>query len=125
MLRFNTLAIAVLTCASLAGLGAAMARDTTREPSEQDEWVAIQNAKVSLSEAIARAEQETGGTAVEAALELNNGALAYQIETAQADGRKEVIIDLATGAVLKVAGASEDEDQHVDEDRYEDGGGRE
>lgn len=75
---------------------------------EQDEFAKMA-ASSSLSSAIATAEKETGGKAVEAAFESEDGATVFEVETAKDKTVQRVKIDATTGEVLTVSAAEKSE----------------
>lgn len=93
---------------ALGGGTAALAEDNGQETNH--ELSAVTNAKTSLSQAIAAAEQETGGKAVGAGLENQDGSMAYEIEIAKGS-LQEVLVDLDSGKVIKVMAASAGDDE--------------
>ena len=79
--------------------------------------VAQQNATVSMEQAIAIAEQASGGTKADAEFELEDGVSLYEIEITMADGSEvEVTIDAQSGTVL----SQENEDDKGDDDDDDD-----
>ena len=59
-------------------------------------------ARTSLAQAVRIAERQTGGRAWKAEMERARGAYVYEIETASQDGATEVVVDPASGNVLRV-----------------------
>jgi len=116
---FPATLVAVLT---LAGTGAAFADNNGKETDEQHELSAVTNAKTSLSQATAAAEQETGGKAVGTGLENQEGPLAYEIEIAKGNTLQKVLVDLDSGKVIKVTAANaghEDPGEHEGNSEHE------
>ena len=64
--------------------------------------------RTTLPQAIAAAEQATGGRAIEAGVEHEDGRLTLKVEIQKGTERQEVTINPDTGAVLHVAAADED-----------------
>ena len=75
--------------------------------------------ELTLDEAIAIAEAETGGTALDAEFDTEDGARVIEVEVAMANGEAELIIDPVTGAVLETE-FENGEDDHDDDDEDED-----
>ena len=88
----------------------ANAETTKVERSEAAELAAIEGAKISLADAIAAAEKEFGGKAVEAGIEDENGALAYEIELLGPNGEQKVAVDTQTGKATEMAADAEEGD---------------
>jgi len=79
--------------------GAALAeheRDTKRE-----KIAAVQAAKVPLSEAIALAERASGGKVAKIEIDREEGAVAYEVKTLGSEGKVRLLLDAATGKVLR------------------------
>lgn len=88
--------LAGLVLASV-GSGAAFAagsRDGDREAS------AIATMKVSLSQAITTAEQQTGGKAYDAGVDVDSGKVQIVVETSGPSGVQTVMIDGASGQIV-------------------------
>ncbi len=80
---------------------------------------AQQNAAISMEQAVAIAEQATGGKNSDSEFELEDGVSLYEVSITMADGAEvEVNVDAQSGAVLSQE-AEEDEDDDEDEDEDE------
>lgn len=77
---------------------------------DRNEIASIVAAPTTLGAAIATAEQQAGGKAVEAAVEHENGTFGFEIEVAKDGDVKRVFIDAASGQVVKMAAAEDHED---------------
>ncbi len=99
------LAFASLVTTSLvAGGGAALANGD-----EQREATALQGAKVSLTQAIATAEQQTGGKAYDAGVDVKGGRTRIAVETNGPKGIQTITVDAQNGQVVGAhAGAEAD-----------------
>jgi len=98
------------------GVTLASARDDDNDDAKAR--AALQNAKVTLSQAIAVAEEKVpGGKAIGAGFDIVNGAGSYVVEIDK-DGIQTVFVDPETGNVLKVMtgewGADDDDDSDED-----------
>lgn len=119
MLRSRVIPAAMAAAIALgAASGIAHARDSggSGENDRAQERAAVLNAKTSIVQAIAAAEQETGGKAIDAGLENQNGNMSYEVEVAKGDKVEKVLVDLQTGKVLKVAAADTEHGEHEDQD---------
>jgi uncharacterized membrane protein YkoI len=107
---------AVLLFSTAAGI--AQARDHEHGGQNAEERAAILSAKTSLAQAIATAEQETGGKAIDAGIENEDGNTAFEVKIVKGDAVQKVLIDPQTGKVMKVAaaGAKHGGDEHEDKD---------
>lgn len=77
-------------------------------------------AQTSLAQAIRVAEQQTGGRAKKAELERDRGVYMYEIKTVSKDGSAKVVIDPASGNVVRTAtpwfpGVLDRDDQRKDQ----------
>lgn len=94
---------AVLMAATLGTSALAADRDGNREAT------ALQGAKVSLTQAIATAEQQTGGQAYDAGVAVKGGQTRIAVETNGPKGVQTVTIDAHSGQVVGThAGGEED-----------------
>jgi uncharacterized membrane protein YkoI len=80
---------------------------------DQDEFAELAASSTTLAAAVATAEQHTGGKAIEASFDSEDGTMLFEVEVAKGDAVHKVMIDSASGKVLKVATA---EDGEHDED---------
>jgi uncharacterized membrane protein YkoI len=91
-----------LAAAALVAIGAAtVIAQPTPQPAPR---TAAQPARASLEQAIRAAEQETGGRARKAETERDGGVDAYEIKTVARDRSAKVLVDQASGRVLRVEG---------------------
>jgi len=94
MNAFKTLTVVLLFTA-----GAALAEhggETRRE-----KVAAVEAAKVPLAEAIALAERASGGKVAKIEIDREEGALAYEVKTLGSEGKVRLLLDAATGKVLR------------------------
>jgi uncharacterized membrane protein YkoI len=110
----------------LVGGAALVFAHEVKDDEEAQERAALQNAKITLSEAIAAAEKEVpGGKVIDAEVDIVNGAASYVVEIDK-DGLQTVRVDLETGKALKVIAEADDADDKAtgahdgDEDEDED-----
>ncbi len=100
MLRFKSSVPAMALVIALGSTGAAFAMENEGENSQ--EVTAALAAKTSLTQAIASAEQQTGGRAFSIGLEERDGTHAYKIKVITTDDNvSEVSVDPASGKVLR------------------------
>lgn len=106
MKRIAPFAFAAILAASTAGVAVAKeAHD------DEDDAAALAHAKISLTQAIAAAEQQAGGKAVGAGVDNENGTVRIAVEIADGQGTKTLLVDPQTGQVT----ASHDGGDHEDE----------
>jgi uncharacterized membrane protein YkoI len=84
---------------------------------DADEYAGAAQLRTTLAAAIGAAEQATGGTAIEAGLDDEDGKALYEIELAAADGTiHKAHVGAASGKVVKTAAGVDDEHgEHEDE----------
>jgi len=100
--------IAVLALAGLLAAGA-IAGTAIAAQNEDQEATALQGAKVTLAQAIATAEQQTGGKAYDAGVDAKGGQTRIVVETNGPKGVQTVAIDAQSGQVVGGhAGGEED-----------------
>jgi len=101
---------AAVTTLLLAGLGGgALAAGTA-----QNDALGINDAGISLTQAIASAEQQIGGKASKAEYEHEDGRAVFEVEVVKGNEVMDVQVDPADGRVL--ASAQDKSDQGEDED---------
>lgn len=84
------------------GLGLGAAPAVAAGASEAQEQTALMNSKLSLSEAIATAERQTGGKAFDAGVDVDHGKPLVQVEINGPKGVQTVTIDASNGQVIGV-----------------------
>ena len=106
----NTKTLAPLALAGLIASGSLTGTALAANGSdEQQEATALDGAKITLSQAIAIAEQQTRGRAYDAGVDLKSGAARIAVETNGAKGVQTVIVDARSGKVVGThAGAETD-----------------
>jgi uncharacterized membrane protein YkoI len=85
--------------------------------STENDALAISNAKIDLTKAVAAAEQHVGGKASKAEYERHKGQWVYEIEVVKDKKVMDVKVDAATGGVIS---AAEDLADKGEEDEKED-----
>lgn len=94
---------AILTTVTIGGAALAADRDGGREA------MALQGAKVTLIQAIATAEQQTGGQAYDAGVDTKGNQTRIVVETNGSKGVQTVSVDPQSGQVVSThAGGEED-----------------
>lgn len=95
MFRKTLISATALAAIAFGAVSTAAASDNAREIE------ALRAAPVSLSQAVAVAEKKTGGHALRADFEKNNGAFAYEIRTATGEKANLVLVDPKSGKTLE------------------------
>ena len=114
MRRSKMFPLALATSMAIAGAAAAFAGDS--EISPQKEIDAVFGAKISISQAIAAAEQANGGKAYSARIDNGNGVVAYEVKTVKTGALQMVSVDINAGNVVKVTpiDAKADDNEQAD-----------
>lgn len=92
--------LAMMALAGLLASGAVAGTAYAGSNDEANEATALQNAKVTLPQAIATAEQQTGGKAFDAGVDSKGGQTRIAVETNGAKGVQTVIVDAQSGQVV-------------------------
>ncbi len=114
MLRTKILPAAMAAAVAVGASGGAFA--ATGEKGDAKDIAAVLNAKTSLAEAIATAERQVGGKAIDAGLENEGSTMRFEVEVAKDKTVQRVLVDPQTGKVVKVMPADTDENDEHDED---------
>lgn len=94
----NTKITGTLALASLLAVGSGVAFAATN--GEQQEVTALQGSKVSLVQAINTAEQQTGGKAYDAGVDIEGGQTRIAVETNGPKGVQTVVVDAQNGQIV-------------------------
>jgi hypothetical protein len=81
-----------------------------------DEAAIMANAKVSMAQAIATAEQVTGGKAVGTGIEDQDGTVLVEVQILKDNQRHKVLVDPQGGQVTKVVPEDDEENGENDDD---------
>jgi uncharacterized membrane protein YkoI len=99
--------VAALAIAGLLAVGGGIAYASGSD--EHEEATALQAAKITLTQAIATAEQQTGGKAFDAGVDIERGQTRIAVETNGPKGVQTVTVDAMSGLVLAThAGGEKD-----------------
>lgn len=96
------------------GASLAFAGANNSNGGQENDAALLSNAKISLTRAIAAAEQHAQGQAVRAELEDENGTLVYGVEVASGTRTTDVKVDINNGKILS---AQADQADHETEGR--------
>jgi uncharacterized membrane protein YkoI len=91
-----------LIIAGLVGTAAFSGAGTFARNRDTNEAAIIANAKVSVAQAITTAEQVTGGMAVKAGIEDEDGTVFLKVQILKGNQRQKVFVDPQSGQVVKV-----------------------
>jgi uncharacterized membrane protein YkoI len=115
MLRTKIVPIAMAAAIAVGStVGVAYAANDNRSGENEgaQELATVVNAKTSLTQAIVAAEQQSGGKAIDAGLENENGAMAFAVDVAKDNTVQKVLVDLQSGKVLKVVAADSEQGEN-------------
>ena len=117
MFRKKLIPVAV---ASLVALGSVVGAAFAGTNDNAQEMAAFSAAKISLSQAIATAEQKVGGKAIDGGLNNENGIMNYKVEVVDKGNTVQtVLVDLNTGGVIKVAAADTESEGNAEQNGQE------
>lgn len=108
MIRKVTLTLVAMSLASAGAIGYAANRQ------QDNDAATLPKAKISLSQAVANAEQHTAGHATRAELEHTRAGAAYDVEIVNGTDVVDVRVDADSGAVIASARDSRDQDDMHD-----------
>ena len=111
--------------AALVILGAAPAVAAAHEHEDQAELAALQNAKVSLTDAIRTAEQQVSGKALDAGLENHDGKLRYEVKVLKDGAVQKVMVDAQSGQIVTASAGKTHEDENGAEQEQQNDGDQE
>ncbi len=96
------LSAAALVSAAAIGGAAVAANSGALEQDERSEIAAVNGARVSLAQAVAIAERQGSGKAIEATFDDESGR-SWEVEIAAGEHVATYVVDMATGAVTAAA----------------------
>jgi uncharacterized membrane protein YkoI len=97
----------VIASGAIGGLAAAYAGNDN----VADEATIMANAKITMAQAIAAAEQQVGGRAVGSGIEDQDGTVYYEVQVVKDGSRQKVLIDPQTGKIIKTATADDEHNE--------------
>lgn len=100
----------VIATGSAGAVGLAYAKENRDVPTNEASIVA--NAKVTMVQAIAAAEQQVGGTAVGTGIEDQDGNVFFEVQVLKGTTKHKVLIDTQTGKVVKVVADNSHDDEN-------------
>ena len=109
MKRTKLLNVAIAGVLAASTLGVAYAKNNETRTNEA---AVIANAKVTLAQAIATAEQQIGGKAVGTGIEEQHGSVAFEVEVLKDGQKHKVLVDPQTGQIVKTAMADTEQNEN-------------
>jgi uncharacterized membrane protein YkoI len=113
-MSMNTKRIVILVAAGLIATGAGGSLAYAEEHGDHSGAQAVANSRISLSQAIATAEQQAGGKAVGAGVDNENGTVRIAVDVASGQGVKTVLVDPQTGQVTGTKAGEDHEGEEND-----------
>src|ERR1700681_4602161 len=110
MNRTKLVTLTVVSVLTAGALGAAVAAHAKDKELQTNEAAIMVNAKVTMAQAIATAEQHTGGKAIGTGIEDENGTVLLEVQVLKDNQKHSVLIDPQSGQVVKVAIDDEEDD---------------
>ena len=104
--KYNLLAFAAFSVAAIATAYAAI--------SPENDALAIETAKISMTQAVTTAEQHVGGKAARAEYERHNGQWVFDVEVVKGKKVMDVKVDSTSGKVISAAEDKTDRDDEHD-----------
>lgn len=77
----------------------------------------LADAKVSLSQAITAAETASGGKAIDAGIEDENGTARFEVTVQEKSAQKTYLVDTQTGKIVKTKVADDERNHDGDKER--------
>ena len=111
--------------AAIVVLGPAAGFALAAEHEDQVQTSALQDAKVSLVDAIRTAEQRVKGKPIDAGLDHQNGNLRYEVEVLKDGVVHKVTVDAQSGEVVTASADKTHEDENGAEQEQQSDGDRE
>lgn len=110
MKKLAPLAFAVVLATGVASTAAF----ANGEKEDANDAAALANAKITLSQAIATAEQQTGGKAIGAGVDNENGIVSIAVDVAGSQGVKTVLVDPQTGRITATKAGGNGDGEETD-----------
>lgn len=112
MTRTKLLNLAMAGVIAAGTLGVAEAAYARNKDKQTDEAAVMANAKITMAQAIAAAEQQTGGKAVGTGIEDQDGTVFLEVQMLKDNQRHKVLVDPQSGKVVKTVMGDNDEREH-------------
>jgi uncharacterized membrane protein YkoI len=111
MLRKRPLTAILAGVVVSGAVGGSIAAYARNNDNTTDEVSIIANAKITMAQAIATAEQQVGGKAVGSGIEDQDGTVYLEVQVVKDSSRHKVLIDPQTGRVVKTVAADEERNE--------------
>ena len=116
MIRSKIVSGAVAAIFALGGAGSALAAERDGGREDQAQIASAMAAQTSLAQAILSAETETGGKAIDAGIEDEDGAMVFEVEVAKDGALHRVLVAMDTGTVIKVMAPDSEDSENGEND---------
>lgn len=111
MIRRKLLTASVASVIASGAIGGSVAAHAKNNERPTDEAAIMANAKITMTEAIASAEQQAGGKAVGTGIEDQDGTVYFEVQVLKDGARQKVLVDPQTGKVVKTVTADNDDNE--------------
>ncbi len=98
----------VIASGAIGGSIAAYARNNEQATNEA---AIMANAKITMAQAIAPAEQQVGGRAVGTGIEDQDGTVYFEVQVVKDGARQKVLVDPQSGKILKTVTADNEHNE--------------
>lgn len=98
----------VIASGAIGGSIAAYARNNEQATNEA---AIMANAKITMAQAIATAEQQVGGRAVGTGIEDQDGTVYFEVQIVKDGGRQKVLVDPQSGKIVKTVTADNEHNE--------------
>src|SRR5690349_8075220 len=110
MNRTKLLTLALIGSLAASPIGLAVAAHAESNEAQTNEASVFANAKISISQAIAAAEQKTGGKAVGSGIDDQDGTVFLEVRILKDSQTQKVLVDPQTGQVVKTVAENDGAD---------------
>lgn len=111
MIRKTLLTTTLAAMIASGAIGGSIAAYARNNDNTTDEATIMANAKITMAQAIAAAEQQVGGKAVGTGIEDQDGTVYIEVRVVKDGSRQKVLIDPQTGKIVKAALADDEHNE--------------
>lgn len=111
MIRRKLLTATLASVIASGAIGGSVAAYAKNNEHPTDEAAIMANAKITMTQAIASAEQQVGGKAVGTGIEDQDGTVYFEVQVLKNGTRQKVLIDPQTGKVVKTVTADNERNE--------------
>ena len=111
MIRRTLLTAALAGVIASGAIGGSVAAYARNNEQATDEAAIMANAKITMAQAIATAEQQVGGKAVGTGIEDQDGTVYFEVQVVKDGARQKVLVDPQTGKIVKTVTADNERNE--------------